>query len=674
MGRASLPPEGEWLTGVKPDAADPLDRGIRYLLSQQRPNGCWEGEMVWCTMILSQYVIVKRVTGHSFDEKAREKMVQYFRASRTSAGVWGMHPESKGYVFFTTLAYVALRLLGLPPADPLLATARSWLHRQDGGVLAIPSWGKFWLATLGLYEYSGVNPIPPEMFLLPKFLPFHPHRYYCHTRLIYLAMSYLYGVRFRADLGAIVSELREELYGRPYSRIQFSAHRHDLAPTDVYVRPTAWLRGANNALHLYERLVISPLRRRALNVCFERIVTEQRTSQFQGISPVNGLLNCLALWHRDPKHSNLNDSLAGMEKWKWEDETQGIRYVGARSNSWDTAFAMLALLESSDTAVKENETLIGAYGFLRRAQLTSELPGYRAQDRDPALGGWCFSDGAHRWPVSDCTAEALCAMLKMHAMPRVRQPAERISAERIGQAAEFILLRQNADGGFGTYERRRGSSWLETVNPSEMFGQCMTERSYVECTASSLSALAHVREAYPALWRDRLDGAIDRAIRFLRSRQREDGSYAGFWGINFTYAIFHVAKGLRAAGVAREDPVLARATQWLISKQRADGGWGEHYSGCLEHRYVEHAESQIVMTSWALLALMEVLGTGNPSVQQGIGWLRSMQRSDGSWPHQAVNGVFFGSAMLDYRLYSVYFPVWALNRFHAEGVKGEQRG
>jgi squalene cyclase len=69
------------------------------------------------------------------------------------------------------------------------------------------------------------------------------------------------------------------------------------------------------------------------------------------------------------------------------------------------------------------------------------------------------------------------------------------------------------------------------------------------------------------------------------------------------------------------------------------------------------------MTSWALLAIMEVTGVDSPSVHRGITWLQSMQRADGSWPRQAVNGVFFGSAMLDYRLYGTYFPVWALTRY-----------
>ena len=158
-------------------------------------------------------------------------------------------------------------------------------------------------------------------------------------------------------------------------------------------------------------------------------------------------------------------------------------------------------------------------------------------------GGWCFSDGAHRWPVSDCTAEALSAVLKMHATPQLAPPISgRITDDRIAQATRFILSRQNPDGGFGTYESRRGPIWLESVNPSEMFGQCMTERSYIECTASSLTALVHVREAYPGLMRERVGEAMERADLFLRSRQRPDGSFAGFWGVNFTYAGFHVAK------------------------------------------------------------------------------------------------------------------------------------
>jgi lanosterol synthase len=617
--------------------------------------------MVWCTMILSQYIIVQHIVGRSWDEATRASMVCHYEGTQRPDGSWGLHPESPGYVFTTTLAYVALRLLGLEPDHPRVASARRWLHDQAGGVLAIPTWGKFWLALLDLYDYKGVNPCPVELFLLPHWFPFHPRRYYCHTRYIYLAIAYLYSRRFRADLGPIASELRRELYGVPYDAINFAAHRHDVAPMDLHVRPGWILRLASRILAAYERRPLAALRRRALNHGLERILYEQRTSRYQALSPVNGLLNCLALWARDPGHPDLRPSVEGLESWKWEDEVEGRRFAGARSQTWDTALAMQALLANPALARRAESPLRRGYAFLRQAQCTHEIPNYQREGRDPALGGWCFSDGQHCWPVSDCTAEALSAVLAVQNTPGLNlAPTERIPEERLCQAVEFILYRQNPDGGFGTYERRRGSRLLEMPNPSEMYGSCMSERSYLGCTGSSLGALAHFRATYPGVLSERLDVALARGTRFLRREQRPDGSYAGFWGINFTYAIFHVVKGLRATGVAPSDPALVRAARWLVSKQRADGGWGEHYTSCLRDCYVEHPQSQIVMTSWALLALLNVLNPRSEPIRRGVTWLRARQHADGSWPQGAVIGVFFGSAMLDYRLYKSYFPIWAL--------------
>ena len=72
--------------------------------------------------------------------------------------------------------------------------------------------------------------------------------------------------------------------------------------------------------------------------------------------------------------------------------------------------------------------------------------------------------------------------------------------------------------------------------------------------------------------------------------------------------------------------------------------------------------------SGALLALMEVVDVRSDAIARGIAWLCDRQEPDGSWPQQAVNGVFFGSAMLDYRLYKSYFPTWALTAAHRPGA------
>jgi len=638
-------------------------RALHRLLELQQPNGDWEGEMVWCTMILAQAVIVRTVTGRPYSEAEKQAIIKHFTVTQREDGAWGMHPESLGYVFFTTMAYVALRLLGLGADEPLLAKARQWLHSQKDGVKSIPTWGKFWLALIGLYGYDGINSIPPEVFLLPENLPFHPRRYYCHTRLIYLGIAYLYGKRFVAQLpDSLLDELRAELYLEPYASIDFKAFRNTIAASDVLVPISPVLRTVYALLGFYERRHIKGLRQKGLKLCLEKIVYEQRTTQYQGISPVSGLLNCLSLLADNPDHPDLAANLDALEAWRWEDEAEGIRYVGARSNTWDTAFALQALTEAPEDIEIPTQALNQAHEFLKNAQLTEELPDYQAGWRDPALGGWCFSDGAHRWPVSDCTAEALSALLFLYENPRYGIVSP-FSEERLRLAVDFLLSRQNEDGGFGTYERRRAGRFLEFVNPSEMYGQCMTELSYIECTASALAALSHYRKHYPDFTHGRIDQASARALALLRKVQLQDGSYAGFWGINYTYAIFHVSKALRMAGIPTTDPSLQSAANWLITKQRTDGGWGEHYSGCLEGRYVEHPQSQVVMTSWALLALLDVVPVEHEAVRRGFDWLTQQQLDNGDWPRQAVNGVFFGAAMLDYRLYHTYFPAWALARY-----------
>jgi lanosterol synthase len=158
----------------------------------------------------------------------------------------------------------------------------------------------------------------------------------------------------------------------------------------------------------------------------------------------------------------------------------------------------------------------------------------------------------------------------------------------------------------------------------------------------------------------RVERALAHGIRFLRKSQQSDGSYAGFWGIHYIYATSFVLRGLSAAGLPGNDPTVRRALTWMRSKQRPDGGWGEHYSGCLQHRYVENDTSLIISTSWALLGLAAFIGPADECIRRGAAWLATRRNDSSLWPREKVNGAFFESAMLEYCLYNSIFPTWAL--------------
>ncbi|MCA9620498.1 MAG: FAD-dependent monooxygenase, partial [Myxococcales bacterium] len=389
-------------TGRAPHVA--LEAAIAHLKSQQNEDGSWEGECVWNAMLPAQYVMMCHLTGRPLTPERRRLVLRQFEATQLPDGTWGMHELSGPYLFLTTLVHVAARLLGVAADDPLLARAGAFIASQ-GGAVAIPSWGKFWLALLGLYDWRGVNPVLPEVWKLPEWVPTHPSNYYCHTRLIYLGMASLYG---RRDLPALDAELRgalrEELFGGRFDDIDWEAARHQLRDAEIFTPPSRALKLAYDALHRYDQSIDDDASRVALREkLLDHLRFELRSTDHTCISPVNGMLNLLTLWLHDPTDPDFLRGLERLEGWIWEDEAEGTRIAGARSATWDTAFAVQAL-----TAASSHFDVLGALeagdAFLRDNQIRQPVrpvEEYHQHYRIDPTGGSTFAARWHGWPVSD---------------------------------------------------------------------------------------------------------------------------------------------------------------------------------------------------------------------------------------------------------------------------------
>src|SRR5207237_6284259 len=108
---------------------------------------------------------------------------------------------------------------------------------------------------------------------------------------------------------------------------------------------------------------------------------------------------------------------------------EGERLAGARSDTWDTAFAVQAICEGP-AAERAEQFLRGAARYLRAAQLCEEVPDYRRFFRDRQRGGFCFGEPHHGWPVSDCPAEAVSALCVLRdRVPPEERPASDMIAE-----------------------------------------------------------------------------------------------------------------------------------------------------------------------------------------------------------------------------------------------------
>ena len=366
------------------------------------------------------------------DAATRAGILRHFEVTRTPDGAWGLHPESPGYVFVTTLVYVALRLLGVPADDRLTRRRARWLQPSPGGVLAIPTWGKFWLAFLGLYDSAASTPCPPELSCCPRWLPLHPRRYYCHTRYIYLAMATSTAVASRADLGPIAGRaLRTSSTALPRARIDFGAQRH------AWRRPTCTSgRGGRRAG--------SRASWRSTSGSHPRRCGARALARVPRPHPLRAAAEPLPGALAGERAAELPGDLGRTTR---RTPTSRRAWPVSRPGAGTTrrASATPARARTRGTRRSRRRPFSRRPGQPERHG--SAAPGVRVPgvgpahrgaarspsppSRDPIEGGWCFSDGAHRWPVSDCTAEAVSAVLHMHDAPGLIAPAERIPDERL---------------------------------------------------------------------------------------------------------------------------------------------------------------------------------------------------------------------------------------------------
>lgn len=602
----------------------------------------------------------------------RLEMIRYIvNTAHPVDGGWGLHSEDKSTCFGTTMNYVALRLLGLPADNVACVRARQTLHRL-GGALGNAHWGKAWLAILNLYEWEGVNPAPPEIWLLPYSTFLHPGKWWVHTRAIYLPLAYLSANQTKCSLDPLLVEIRNEIYTPkqlPYESINFSANRDNVCGVDLYFPHTKILNFLNWCVVQYERYVRPRwLLKLANKKLYELIKKEYLNTDYLCIAPVSFAFNMIVTYLEEGSDSTSFERLVDRSKDVVFHSAQGMTVMGTNgSQVWEAAFMVQYFIMAGLADRPEFHKMIKkTCRFLIRSQFTEEC--ITGSFRDKRRGGWPFSTKPQGYTVSDCTAEALKAIIMVENHPAFSDMKREIEKVDYHAAVDVLLSLQNTEkfefGSFSTYEVIRSTPLLELINPAEVFNNIMVEYPYVECTDSSVLGLTYFLKYFQNYKRDQILMAIKNATNYIITSQADDGSWYGSWGICFTYASMFAHEALYSAGYSYiNSECVRRGCDFLVSKQREDGGWSECIKSCETGTYVNSNQSLTVQTSWSVIGLILADYPHIVPIAKGIKFIMDKQLPTGEWEFEQAEGVFNHSCAIEYPSYRFVFPIKALGLY-----------
>lgn len=616
-----------------------VEKSQHYLLSVQKPDGHWVGELIVDATLVADTLAYHHWNG-KVDKEWQRKAINHMFNMQLPSGGWNIYYGGPAEVNATIKCYLALKLAGVPVTDPRMLRARQ-MALSLGGVPRMNTFSKLYLALLGLYPWKYVPTIPCEVILIGKwfYVNFNEMSNWSRSMLVPLSIINHFKPTRPLDHGINLDELypegfhdRDLMLARDPGRFTW---RNFFIELDGLHKFAEWF--AQNGIH--------PFRKRALRKAEKWMLERfEGTDGLAAIFPamLNSLIALKALGYSDD-HPEVKRAELELKKLEHEDKDT-VRIEPCFSPVWDSAIVAIALHESG--LPSNHPALEQCCNWIMDREIRFRGDWHYKNPTDVEPSGWVFEYN-NKWnPDVDDTAMVLLALRKIPTKDRKRRD------ECFQRGLNWMLTFQCKDGGWASFDKDCTKSILEKVPFADH--NAMLDPECADITARILELLGYENFS--------LDNPqVQRALDFIREHQEDDGSWYGRWGVNYIYGTWQVLRGLRALGINMKQDWLLKGRDWLESVQHEDGGWGERCNTYDDPIYKGQGPSTASQTAWAVMGLCAFDDPNRESVQRGIDYLIRTQNKDGSWSEVETTGTGFPRVFyLKYDMYRNSWPLLAL--------------
>ncbi|CZR65398.1 related to squalene cyclase [Phialocephala subalpina] len=422
-------------------------------------------------------------------------------------GSWGIGYGLPGEISTTVEAYLELRLLDVPSDTEVMRKARKWIVGV-GSIAKVRIFTRIFLAMFGLFPWSAVPQLPPELILMP------PQTLVNLTTSLFsrFLMACLQTTTSQTNCGAT-----QGTKIIPYAPSLFELWRKEgifswefgftIADTALYYLSTAIQR--------------SPTRKYAIKKCVEWVLERQeKAGDWAGIIPpmMNGLIILhLEGWSHDS--DEFSGGLEAIDRFMWKHE-KGMHLQACVSPIWDTVLMTIGL---RDAGIPGSDKCLQT-ARIYRPKLTS--------------GGWSFEYHNTWYPDVDDTAAVIIAFLK--------QDPECAGSSQVHAAVEWVLGMQNADGGWAAFDVNNNYLFMNKCPFSDLDALCDPKR-LILAIHHGINYLASIQESDGSWWGrwgvnyvygtsnvfctlaysdgGRVETMVNPALQWLKKVQRADGGW-----------------------------------------------------------------------------------------------------------------------------------------------------